>query len=1035
MICPRCGHSNAASEENCARCGNPLLPGGGFIQERRWVSAVFFDLSRFTEYALAHPLEDTWEAANTALQNAANHVRLYGGRIDKFFGDGFLAVFGVPRSQESDAQAALEAARAMVSSSTLPGRAGVASGLVLRTPLGGGVAGDQTVLGPAVNLSQRLSQAAPPGEVWCDATTVRLVPGALAEALPPQPLKGYAEPLVPFRYLGLRAVPSEVLGREEELGLLREALAAVCKGAGRRVVVYGPMGVGKSYLAQYFIETLPPEVRGMVAPRLTAGVALRYALRQALQRLLPDGLSGLRQLELPEHLRSVLDFSIDLEEHPGLPAGDLDELLIQSWWTLLARTAQRTPLVVVLEDLHNADPTVLEFTRRPAPPGVLLLLLARQNRWEAQDDVVFLPLKPLSLEDAQRLIQKARPELGPATSLHLAEASGGYPLAVQALCLTPNGEPEPLPFYQPRLDSLPRLARLALQAAAVLGVTAPPELIRHLVGDEADLTRLVGEGFLEADPQGQLRFAIPWLREATLGQVGGQQVQNWHHQAARWYQRQGRLIEAASHLEAAGDTATAYRMWRVVAQQAWSEERYAGALLGYLEALRLAEGPVRWQAALEAAEAHLALGRYAEAFELASLPLEGQNQLPPRIYQQAWALRLEASLALGREEQVERPRTEEVVEPRLALALARTYPLEAARPLLDNLPPNLAGKGHLVRAKALLQAGQLAQAQAESETYLREYALCPVECFEARLILSQALWRQYHPQAALKALGPPPEDALPAWFRSLYNSHLAALQLDLGDLEKAAELLEESLLLLEGAPPWAIGQVGQVRLCYLMESGQLEDALYFGEATLAQAPFPSLLAYLALAYALASGAQNTRMLQRLLQGLAEADDPELQSISQLAQGLQQWHKEHRGIAHLRQAAHLARQSHNPRLYFHALLFLGLAYQRTHPPKALALSNYLLRQTAEHGFKVQQGYARLLRAQLLLAEGQAVDGLLEFEAMTPLVRLWKALLLAILRGEKAQFTPYHFRGYGLLGVWARWLARQPKLCLAQTLDLE
>lgn len=133
MICPRCGYANAPSDDTCARCGNALLPGGTLVQERRWVSVVFFDLSRFTEYALAHPLEDTWQAANNALQAAAGHARLFGGHIDKFFGDGFLAVFGVPRSQESDARAALEAARTMVASSPLPGRAGVASGLVLRT--------------------------------------------------------------------------------------------------------------------------------------------------------------------------------------------------------------------------------------------------------------------------------------------------------------------------------------------------------------------------------------------------------------------------------------------------------------------------------------------------------------------------------------------------------------------------------------------------------------------------------------------------------------------------------------------------------------------------------------------------------------------------------------------------------------------------------------------------------------------------------------------------------------------------------------
>jgi len=1023
MICSRCGHTNVVGEESCSRCGNTLLPGGTFVQERRWVSAVFFDLSRFTEYALAHPLEDTWQAANTALQTAANHVRLYGGHIDKFFGDGFLAVFGVPRSQESDARAALEAAQAMMASSTLPGRAGVASGLVLRTPLGGGLAGDQTVLGPAVNLSQRLSQAAPPGEVWCDAITMRLIPGVLTEALPPQPLKGYAEPLVPFRYLGLRSDPPDALGRDREVHILQQALEVVRAGVGRRVVLYGPMGVGKSHLAQHFVETLPDGVRGVVAPRLTTGVALRYALRQGLQKLLIDGLSRLRQLELPEHLRTILDFSIGIEEHPGLPPNELDSLLIQTWWSLLARIAQDGPIAVVLEDLHNADPTVLEFTRRPAPPGVMLLLVARQNRWEAGDDLVFLPIEPLSLRDTQHLILQARPDLGPATSLHLAEASGGYPLAVQALSLTSSGEPEPIPLYQPRLDTLSRLARVALQAAAVLGSTAPPELVRHLVGEEADLARLVGEGFLEADEHGQLRFVIPWLREATLGQVGGQQVQNWHQQAARWYQRQGRLAEAATHLEAAGDTPTAYRMWRVVAQQAWNEERYSEAILGYLEALRLAEGSVRWQAALEAAEAHLALGRYVEALELASLPLTSQ-ELSGSLRQRVWAIRLEACLALGQDNLVEPPRPDDIVEPRLALALARTVPINQARAWLEGLPASLEGAAFLVRAQAWLRSGEVERAQVESEVYLGEHANNPAECFEARQVLSEALWRQFKLADALKALGQPPGDVLPVWFSSLYNSSLAALRLDLGELEVAAALLEESLLLLEGAPPWIIEQVSRVRLRYLIESAQLDEAIYFGESAVARAPSPSLLAHLALAYALAPGRQNWLMLQRLVRGLEGIDNPEVEAVCELALGLRKWYQDQNGATHLRKAVFLARRSHSPNVYFYSLLALGLVQQTHNPPKARALSHHLLSQTAGRGYDVQHGYSRLLRAQLLLAEGREPTGPLEFEARTPLAQLWKTLLLGVVRGEKPGLGSQHFRGHGILGVWARWSAQKP-----------
>ncbi|MBF6594196.1 MAG: AAA family ATPase [Thermaceae bacterium] len=1018
MICPRCGFTNAPGSETCARCGNTLLPGGSFVQERRWVSVVFFDLSRFTEYALAHPLEDTWQAANSALQSAAGHARLFGGHIDKFFGDGFLSVFGVPRSQESDARAALEAARAMVASSPLPGRAGVASGLVLRTPLGGGLAGDQTVLGPAVNLSQRLSQAAPPGEVWADTTTMRLVSTALGEALPPQPLKGYAEPLTPFRYAGLRSGSGNLVGRSTELRQLQELLQKV-GSSGRRVILSGPMGVGKSYLAQHFVATLPEGVQGLVAPRLTAGVALRYALRQGLQDLLKEGLSGLRELELPERLRSILTFSIGLDEHPGLPSSELDALLVETWWQVLAKVAEKGPLVMVLEDLHNADPTVLEFSRRQPPPGVLLLLVARQNRWGSASDLVSLELAPLSLEHTQILVLQARPELGTATSLHLAEASGGFPLAIQALSLTNSGEPEPIPLYQPRLDSLPRLARVALQASAVLGPTVPPELVRHLVGEEADLTRLVGEGFLEADEHGQLKFAIPWLREATLGQVGGQQVQQWHQQAARWYQREGRLAESAGHLESAGEVTTAYRLWRVVAQTAWSEENYAGAILGYLEALRLAEGSVRLNAALEAAEAHLALGRYLEASELADLALQAP-ETPQVLRERALAIRLEASLELGQPEPLTlSPAATQ--EPRLRLALARTLPPAEARRLLGYLPSNLESQSHLILARGWLAEGHLVRAQAECEMYLDQSAATPAGRFQARILLAQTLWRQFKPQDAWEALSEEPGEVLPAWFSAWHQATKAALALDLGDLAQAERLLERALVLTEEAPDPCFERVSSVYLRYLEESGQLREARSFGEVALARTPTPLLLAHLVLIYALTPGQAAAEMLGRLLRGLEGVQDLEVRALCALATGFRAQYEGRPARESLRRAALLARQAHHPTLYFYALIALGQELESRDPKKSLVLSQYLLSQTAGRGFEVGHGYARLLRAQALLGQGRETSSLLEFAPVTPLARAWQAALTSTRQGGGA-VSPKALGDYGIVGVWARWLKR-------------
>lgn len=1016
MICPRCGYSNAPTDESCGRCGTTLLPVNAFIQERRWVSSVFFDLSRFTEYALAHPLEDTWQAANTALQAASNRVRQFGGNIDKYFGDGFLAVFGVPRSQESDARAALEAAKAMVSLSPLPARAGVASGLVLRTPLGGGIAGDQTVLGPAINLSQRLSQAAPPGEVWSDSITMRLNFMGEFDPLPPQPLKGYAESLIAFRYQGLKSHPFKLVGRENERTFLDAILEEVLQGEGRRVVIHGTMGSGKTHLVQNFIQSLPSEVTGFTAPRLTTGVALRYALRRGLQELMSD-LSRLRSLNLSDELRTILTFSIGMDERPNLPAHELDQLLVETWWHLMARLAQEQPLVLVLEDLHNADPTVLEFTRRPAPPGVMLIMIARQNRWAPAEDLVSLALPPLSLSDTQHLILQSRPDLGPATSLHLAEVSGGYPLAVQALSLTQTGEPEPIPLYQPRLDSLPRLARVALQAAAVLGQSAPPELVRHLVGEEADLARLVGEGFLETDSQGQLKFSIPWLREATLGQVSTQQAQIWHQQAARWYQRQERLEESATHLEAAGEMAAAYRLWRVIAQQTWNQGSYSQALLGYLEALRLAEGNVRMSASLEAAEAHLALGRYQEALELANLPLE-QPDVSLNIRERAWAIGIEAAYELGELDATELPTGFEPNEPRLRLAIAYKANAPEARKLLSFMPPILEGQALLIRAKSWFEEGNLIQAQVLSQLYLDEYTGNPAQQFKARMLLVECLWRQFKLQDAREALGEPPAIHLPPWFLALYKTQQAVLMLEVGQLRQAGAELESALELADDAPIMAYERISTAYIRYLIEAGQLSKAHPFGETAVAKAPSPLLLAHLALAYALESGQQHQQMLGRILRGLEDSPLLEVRALCHLAMGLRSLYLRQEANGHLRKAIWLSRKAQNPSFYYYSLLLMGIAHQYRAPRKALALAQYLLSQTAGRGFEVQNGFARLLRAQLLRREGRESHMLLEFEPTLPIAKLWKQ---ALAQGKQESFI--HLDENGVLGVWIRWFQRQ------------
>lgn len=593
MRCPDCGQVHPYPTGDC--------PNAAPVHERRWVSVVFFDLSRFSEFALENPLEITWKAVRHSLSQAAAQVRRYGGHVDKYLGDGLLAVFGAPKSREDDARAALQAALSMVAGSPLPARAGVASGLVLRAPLGDGQAGESTVLGPAVNLAQRLSQAAPPGEVWTDAVTLRLAPHCRYRGLDPQVFKGQGGPLRPHRYLGLEGGGGCLVGREAELLRLQQALQAAQRGQGRHLALVGPLGSGKTHLVRHFLAQLPAGVRGFMAPRLNKEGSLRHRLYLALQNLIGGDVGQwLERTPLTPPLQQALAYSVGLLPQAPAPKPELDRRTVEGWLWLLELLAQDGPLVIALEDLHAADPLLVELFQHPPRGRVLLLGTTRRNLWP-EGGVEVLEVAPLDEANTLACARELRPDLDEAAQQILALKSRGLPLLLQALSRSQANQ-DPLTdlaawgswAYQSRLDRLPRGARTTLLCVAALGEGVEGSLIRYLLGGEAHLSPLLNEGFLSvsSDSQGErLAFTTPYLRETALILVSPEQAKRWWLKAAEWCQDALRVEQAAHYLGLAGEGTAAFRLWRLAAQERWFQGRKAEALEAYNEALLVAPSP------------------------------------------------------------------------------------------------------------------------------------------------------------------------------------------------------------------------------------------------------------------------------------------------------------------------------------------------------------------------------------------------------------------------------------------------------------
>ncbi|WP_229906090.1 AAA family ATPase [Thermus composti] len=278
--------------------------------------------------------------------------------------------------------------------------------------------------------------------------------------------------------------------------------------------------------------------------------------------------------------------------------------------------------------------------------------------------------------------------------------------------------------------------------------------------------------------------------------------------------------------------------------------------------------------------------------------------------------------------------------------------------------------------------------------HLRPY---PLEEAQARLELAGALWRAFRPKAALQFLTPF-HPHLPPSLHLHYRSLRASLLMDLGRYEEAEALLAGPA---EGDRE-AHARFHATRLRFLLEQGRLPEALEEGEAYYAQNPHPWLAASLLGAQAL-----RGRFPEALYREAQK--HPDGKSLAVLALALHTW-KTGRDPRHLlKEALVLSRKLSNPYVHHLALATLALFLWPKAPRKAQALSQHLLYQTHRTGFAVHLEIARLLRAQLLLEEGERVDHLLVFVPSTPLTQVWQRVLAGEAPGRE-------LRGYGILGRW-------------------
>jgi DNA-binding SARP family transcriptional activator len=554
-----------------ARAGTPGSPGSWLPRERRTVTVAVLDVSPG-----ANPDADAEAVGRLGAycaRVAAEVIERHGGRVERELGDTLIAFFGFPVAHEDDAlravRAVTDAQAAVLALNDRPSeiesvlyrsRAGIEAGDIVVA--GPGAALRDAVAGPVVRAAGRLlQQAAPDDEVVVGPAAQRLLRGAVIM----KPLDGAPGGTPGWQILEIvarapaipRALDAPMFGRQSELTRLRSAFRRVVRsGTPWRLTVLGDAGIGKSRLAREFVSSIGADANPITqrCPAPGEGVAflpVRDAVIEAAGFL---GWRGLHQLLVDDHdgqhVAPEIATAIGLRAEPESVAA-----LFPAVRRLFEAFASHRPLIVVLEDLHWAEPTFLDlvdYLAREATERILLLCLARLDlveqrpEWESTDVV---ELDPLSTGDVESLVVDRAGSIGADVVRRIVEISEGNPLfAEQLLLALDEGPVGAVPaslggLLAMRLDRLGPGQRDLLRSASIVGLEFDSDAVSGLLPPDAQpflerhLESMEQRRFIQRTGPNAFRFGHALIRMAAYQSIAREDRAALHERFADWLGR------------------------------------------------------------------------------------------------------------------------------------------------------------------------------------------------------------------------------------------------------------------------------------------------------------------------------------------------------------------------------------------------------------------------------------------------------------------------------------------------------------------